>query len=163
MVGIARFEQLRRNSRVDFELSLKTKKVSGRVLHHLDLTRREGAAAGLIDNFSPCLVILDAHAVLSSTTTLAESLIRDLEGGSARREPTGATGSIARSTTDLLSLDCAGLSRVLRDQHWILGGNSVDDGLGAATSFLELFRELRLSSVRNGDRVRLKLELSTVR
>ena len=135
------------------------------MLHHLELKRRVGAAAGLIDNFSPCLVILDAHAVLSSTTTLAESLIRDLNGVSARN-PTAAAASIARSTTDVLSLDFAELRRVLQDNHWILGratGESADDtggGLRAATELLELCKDLRLSSVRKGDRVRLKLVLS---
>lgn len=166
LVGIARVEQLRRPGDRRVELTLTTRECGGRALHCVELRSGDQAVAGLIDNFSPCLAIVNARAVLSSTTALAEALIGDLGTLPAHPDTSGgATTPVAPPLTDSLWLDCVELLRALGDNPEILGrgtGEASGDGsLRAVAPFLELFKHLRLTSVREGDLIRVSLELST--
>lgn len=149
LVGLVRVQQLRSGG--NLQVSLSRVEAEGAVIHRLDLERRGETGPSLIDNFSPCLAFVEGHAVLSSTTSLAQSLIRDL--GASPAEPHSASSSRA----DLLALDCAELLQVLRDNG--VESADADDSLRGALDLLALFRRVRVKADREGDRVQVVLAL----
>lgn len=174
LVGIGAFEHARKAPGVD--LVLRTKEIDGTELHYVDVRKWQNAETPrLIDNFSPSLAIAGAHAILSSTRELAETLIGHLKTSSGRQKtaeaPSGS--SAARPIVDEVVLDGAEVRRVLEDNFPLLvdrsardRGTSTEEAEGdvrAAVSLLELLERLRFRSVLNGDLLRLDLELSLAR